>query len=341
MIDKLCLKVPALGPLRPDLLTTFGDAVTHRFPRTTYAWSTDLRSAGIPATIHYDNRWTGSHKIDIHEVSRKSAQDILSVLEQLVCDDPLSLSVLRLDFAADVPGIRVSWFRDHAFVKYKRANCQYHAQDSPSLIDESYSYPSFRLETVYYGKGNCVRIYDKLQQLEHLARKGKLTPAGAQLLALYKAGGKPVTRVERQCMSTRIPKQLRTLGLLLANAQQYQPFADLLFIPGGDPLPSENDFPPGQYVTGMWIRQIIQKHGLAKAKTILNKRGGHAASKLKKYAAFIPGDPANFKVPDLNQLYLAGLKAGLLRDPDSPPLVSSALFAPPAATHEQRASTPV
>src|SRR5205814_1005463 len=248
-----------------------------------------------------------------------TSADILTVLGKIVCDDPRSLLISRVDLAADVSGIDVSWFREHVYVRYKRALTAYSKPNAPWLVDEHHPYPGFRLESLYYGRKNLFRIYDKTKELEDLAGRGTLTQADAALLALHKAQGKPVTRVERQCIS-RIPPELKTLGALFTAACDFQPFTAIAFAPAGSPLPSVDDFSLHEYLEGQGLRQHVLTNGIARTRTMLNKRGGgHAAEILRRYAPFLPANPDNFVIPDLDALYQSTLRLGQARSSDQAP----------------------
>ena len=309
MLDKLQLKFPFHLNFHPDLFPRCDQAGHTHSRHASYSWFSDLRSTGLPVTFYFRNRWTGDHKIEIHEVWHRSAQEILDICQQVIIEDPMPLPVMRLDLAADVPGLTVAWFRGHMVAKHKRRNTYYLKQNPPSLVEGSESLPSFRLETSCFGRSNRYVVYDKLQELEAQARAGRLSEANAKLLGWYKATGQPYTRVERQCQS-RVPKELKTLDALFANASTFDPFSALELLPGAPSLPDLENYSPSNLLQGLGVYFGIQKFGIQEFRAMLNKRGGHANEILQRFGAFIPGDPAGFQIPDLRQLYQSSLRLG-------------------------------
>lgn len=54
------------------------------------------------------------------DAGEKTVEQIADILVSLFDVNPWDLELMRVDLAADVDGVPVSWFQDHAFVNRKR-----------------------------------------------------------------------------------------------------------------------------------------------------------------------------------------------------------------------------
>src|SRR5438552_4644467 len=99
------LRNPQFGPFRGSPL---------------YRRVLDLRPS---AMLHLEHRRYGTHKIELLEAGKKPMSQLLYTLEGLVDCDPLSLRVSRIDPAVDVPGVPLTWFRDHVIVQFNQWLC--------------------------------------------------------------------------------------------------------------------------------------------------------------------------------------------------------------------------
>jgi len=114
-------------------------------------------------------RAEGNHKLELLDTGKRGFSFLLGECERIFDVDPLSLGVMRVDCAADVPGVGVPWFHQRARVRWKQfcnelgEICLEGPGASASL---SYSQMGKReVQTLYFGKRpNCYRIYDKVAE---------------------------------------------------------------------------------------------------------------------------------------------------------------------------------
>lgn len=130
-------------------------------PSRFYRAVADLRPFGFDAMLHIEQKRYGTHKVELFETGKKGMAEIQSTLEQIVDCDPGGCRMGRIDLAADVRDVSLSWFREHAFVEYKQFLCG-HAK----LVEAEYSEMGKKVyQTLYFGKRpSCVRIYDKVAE---------------------------------------------------------------------------------------------------------------------------------------------------------------------------------
>jgi hypothetical protein len=144
-----------------------------------------------------------------------------------------------VDVAADIEGVPVPWFREHALVNRKQFSSR--IEKSHELEVEFVGMGAAEAQTLYAGKRpNLIRIYNKLAEwrlsFKKLERDCKRFNAGMSRLEMsqeqmhfgarvpptfeefcradgyeYKEG-KPLTRIERQIGGGRIPIELTTFG---------------------------------------------------------------------------------------------------------------------------------
>jgi len=258
-----------------------------------YKTRADLRACGLPATLHYSCRFTRNHKLGILRVAERSFEQIMTTIQQVFECDPLNLRLARIDFAVDVPGIPVKWFRNHMCVPRKR-RVRVFGLKPESKDDNS--------ETIYFGSGaDLVRVYDKVAEAK--AKHRQLPPGENTVL----------TRVERQCRSGRIPRVLTTLADLMHNATTFNPFATVLLLSGGRCEPNIDDYLLRTYLEGTGFRQLVIDYGLQQVRNMFGSRSrGNASRKIRQLRDFLPPDPEGLQLPDLFSLYVRSLNRQLV-----------------------------
>jgi len=286
VIDKLDLRVPEFASPGPILIGPLEDLRRHPVPlfrpSKFYQYVCDLREPfEIDAVVHlYLRQGRPNHKIEIIDAGDKTLQEIAGIISQLFEVDPWSLQVMRIDLAADVEGVSVSWLKDHAYVNRK----QFSSRIDKSLEKELQfvAMGSAIAQTIYAGKRPClIRMYDKLAEWKRQLRKmeiqykrhndsmvgldmseeqkyyGRLiAPTFAEYCAArgYQLHDQSVfTRVERQIGGNRIPPELATLGHLRF-VHEFRPFNGIR-IAGTEPI---QDFssPPAEVPVRDWLASI-------------------------------------------------------------------------------------
>jgi hypothetical protein len=169
-------------------------------PSKFYKAVADLRPFGFDAMLHIEQKRYGTHKVELFETGKKGIAEIESTLERIVDCDPGGCRLGRIDLAADVRDVSLSWFREHAYVQYKQFICA-HAKEVVEA--ESTEMGKKIYQTLYFGKRPlCVRIYDKVaERVAHyeLWKKREIRAAKRAWLQEY---------TERPCGTDAIPKLL-------------------------------------------------------------------------------------------------------------------------------------
>jgi len=131
-------------------------------PSKFYKAVADLRPFGFDAMLHIEQKRYGTHKVEFFETGKKSMGEIQNTLEQIVDCDPAGCRLGRIDLAADVRDVGLSWFREHAYVQYKQFICA-HAKE---VVEAEITEMGKKVyQTLYFGKRpSCVRIYDKVAE---------------------------------------------------------------------------------------------------------------------------------------------------------------------------------
>src|SRR5215472_14929135 len=127
-------------------------------PSKFYKAVADLRAIGLDAILHIEQKRYGTHKVELIETGKKGMAEIHETLERIVNCDPGGCRLGRIDLAADVRDVPLSWFRDHTYVQYKQFLCA-HAK----FVEAEMSEMGRKVyQTLYFGKRpSCIRIYDK------------------------------------------------------------------------------------------------------------------------------------------------------------------------------------
>lgn len=320
MIDKLDIRIPAGSSFRTPLqdigreLKMTG-AVQGFKGSEHYRAVVDLRPFEIPAIAHLaiKHGHEGNHKLELIDTGWIGYARMIDAIERTFDIDPRKLEVMRVDLAADIPDVAVSWFKLHCRAQYKRFCAEYEDMKAVSM-------GRCGVETFNYGKRpNFIRIYDKIaewvyqyrRELQRAKREHELIlKARAEgipeemipedLLELmpsfeekygYPEQGIKLTRVERQVAGGRIPDPISTVGKLKQGAPEFNPYERLELVSGGVREPAASKYDVNTFMAGMWLRSKIQTDGIAHVRTWLNRTtGGHGARTLETYKDFVPVD---------------------------------------------------
>jgi hypothetical protein len=142
----------------------------------------DLRPFGMDAILHMEQKRYGTHKIELLETGKKGLAELESTIEQIVDQNPSQCGLGRIDLAADVRDVGISWFRNNTYVQYKQFICA-HAR----LVEGEMSEMGKKVyQTLYFGKKpSCVRIYDKVaERLAHFALRKKRETKAAKAIVV-------------------------------------------------------------------------------------------------------------------------------------------------------------
>jgi hypothetical protein len=297
MIDKLEIRIPYDTPLGPDL-----DRIKHDLrrgfptagfhPTPHYGLSGDLRPFGIPAIAHLGCKHgeRPDHKLELLDTGSQTLADMLGTAERVFRFDPLSAEVMRIDLAADVPNVPVSFFESTVYARYKRSACDIGTMQRMRL-------GSAEVETVYVGrKPNCIRIYNKpaecMVQYQKLQRQLRNRVCALPFERIF--GFPPdsvLTRVERQIAGSRVPMQLATVADVQRNAVGFNPFANLQLHARVTTLPKPDEYGLAAWLQGMKLRELRTQYGMHRLRKFINKYSkGNAARVCEQFAPFFVVD---------------------------------------------------
>ncbi|HWR35889.1 MAG TPA: hypothetical protein VN622_08490 [Clostridia bacterium] len=295
MIDKLDVRIPSDAPFHPEFNRLYSDLRYEPdkdpFRRTKhYELVGDLREYGHDAILHMSCKWgkRGDHKLELVDTGVMSFSRLVNEIESVFQIDGKGTEVMRLDLAADVKDVPVSWFQSRIKAQHKRYLANF---GSAKFVEMGKG----GIQTLYFGKRpNLFRIYDKhaeyLEQYKALLRRLK---SDAQIPTFEEFCGLPengvvLTRVERQIGGGRIPEELATVGKL-KNLENFEPFRNLRFVMGGAGEPSEDDYPFETFCTGMYLREKAEKEGMQATHRFISKASKRNTSwALEKYKDFLP-----------------------------------------------------
>jgi hypothetical protein len=278
-----------------------------------YKYSADLRKDfNIDAVVHLNCRHgRHTHKVEILSTGKKTLEEMAVIIRQLFDVDPWSLELMRVDLAADIEDVPVSWFLDNAYVSRKRFSSRIEKSRETEL--QFISMGTATAETFYAGKRPVlIRIYNKLGEWRAQFRKlecdcqrfnarmesmeltpeqkhygMRVPPTWEQFCAWqgyeYREGA-ILTRIESQIGGTRrLPYGLRTFGDLRYSSD-LEPFKALRIIA---PKPVLNvDAPPEGVSVRNWLavlgfEALQQSHGsLQIARSIVIKHGQGNGSRI-------------------------------------------------------------
>src|SRR5665213_219444 len=193
MIDTAHVRVPNMAPSATGMSNALEQlrhgSLAGFTPSRFYEGVGSLKEHfGIEAILHFGFRHgRKAHKIEIREAGKKSVQEMADIVTSIFNVDPWSLSLLRVDLTADVEGVPVPWFREHAFVSRK----QFSSRIAKSFEQEVQfvGMGTAQAQTLYAGKRpNLIRIYDKLAewrlQLRKLEREARRSNALMEAMEL-------------------------------------------------------------------------------------------------------------------------------------------------------------
>jgi hypothetical protein len=292
MIDKLEIRIPYDTPLgsdldriKHDLRRGFPTAGFHPTPH--YGLSGDLRPFGIPAIAHLGCKHgeRPDHKLELLDTGSRTLADMLGTAERVFRFDALSAEVMRIDLAADVPDVPVSFFEAAGYTRYKQSACD--------ISTERTRLGSADVQTLYVGrKPNCLRIYNKPAEclVEYRKLKRRLGNRGCPLPfeRIFGFNEKSVlTRVERQIGGSRIPTQLATVGDVRRYAADYNPFANVKLHARVAALPTPGDVGLSNWLQGMMLRHLREQNGMQRLRKFMNKHSrGNAARMCEQFSGF-------------------------------------------------------
>lgn len=309
MIDKVDVQIP--GDARPGPVLAHSIAQLRKYPvppfRSSrhYQFICDLREPfETDAVVHlYLRHGRSTHKVEIIDAGEKCLSKMENIITGLFEVDPRSLRLMRVDLAADIEEVPVSWFRGNAFVKRKQFSSRIEKSRETEL--EFVAMAKATVETVYAGKRpNLIRIYDKFGEWNLQAKKqqriakrfnaqmdkmglsdeqkyygARAAPTLEQFCSAHGYTYRPgdvLTRIERQIGGGRFPDVLRTFGDLYS-AAEYQPFDAIELHPRGTIVKS--DCPPSGVSVRNWLaargfEALIEQFGSAQlARAAVLKHG--------------------------------------------------------------------
>jgi hypothetical protein len=293
VIDKVDVRIPAATQFSRNFGGLYryhsGDAKVFR-PSQHYLRAGDLRSLGYQAILHVHciHDRAGNHKLELVDTGEMSFTTMQKEILRVFDIEPSRLDLMRIDLAADVPGVPVRWFARNARAKWK--------QWIARLGEIEYAEMGRRkIETLYFGKRpNCFRIYDKLSELRHQYDQMQRKASDAAEIPTfeekfkYPETGFVLTRVERQIGGGRIPQQIGKLGKL-RNLSEFNPYSRLELLPGNCPEPNMDDYGVTEYLAGIGLRAKADELGVHELRSLINEHSrGNASRILRRYEAFLP-----------------------------------------------------
>jgi hypothetical protein len=231
------------------------------------------------------------HKLEFKRIRHLTGNDIRRLVREYfdVSEEQVGvLKVVRVDFAVDV-GVPVRWFRDHAEVKYKQ---------------KSEQFPGWKVNGVRLVQGlqfgshtDLYRIYDKTAQKNDV---------GEPLLYPGMGTGAPpptVTRIERQCTGANVPREARTLGELMSNVLEYDPF-ERLILHDTEGTSTTDGWDAQKLIGCLGLRALVQEAGsVAAARKRLNELSGRKASRYFDQYSDLLNAPPGITRSSILQLY--------------------------------------
>ncbi|ABF42962.1 hypothetical protein Acid345_3962 [Candidatus Koribacter versatilis Ellin345] len=291
MLDKVEIRVKGYVPFQPELnhwirqipYAGFEGAVRRS---RHYSGTIDARqSLEIDAIVHVHFRWNqeSDHKVEILESGRKTISEIREIVSTLFEVDPDECGLMRIDFAADMPGLPIHHAQSSLRVKFKRSSDERGERDYEEVGGKLLEY--FR-----YGKSpNCIRVYDKERECqtrypEFLKRASRdAEPPTFEDCFGFKEHA-ILTRIERQVGGGRLPKELRIFADL-QNAAEFDPFASIEVVPNVFPIPDVKTYGESEMVKIIGIHSLVDRFGLQNARGMLNLNG-NAARLMEPYFEF-------------------------------------------------------
>jgi hypothetical protein len=295
MIDKLDLRIRPRMPFTSEFDRVYSklramDRGPFRAAKY-YEYSGDLREYGynVRLSLYCSMNETGNHKLELFDVGEMNRTQILREITQIFdVDDPLSLPVMRVDFAVDVPGVPLEWFRETVRVEHKRFRAAVTGEPFYSEMGKG------RIQTLYFGKRpKLIRIYDKhaeyQEQYRTLVRKlGKdVKPPSFESVFGISDPNSILTRVERQ-IGGSIPTEVGTLKQLVEPNFEFEPFEKLRIIDHPVTPEVDSNLSFETRCTGLHLRSVARDEGMQAANAFISKySNGNASWVRKKYQSFL------------------------------------------------------
>jgi hypothetical protein len=298
MIDKLEILVPESVPVRSESWRERN--IRPAKVGLPYSFTLDVDKQ-FALRIHFNHRTSVAkdkrhRKVDFTDTRLLSAWDVLWRLTkffQIKEEQALSLRVARIDFAADVYGVPMEWFKRHCRVKAKRKPQSYET----SKVESSKG----AVTSLVFGKRpDLYRVYDRVAEKRE---------RGADILYAGMFSGAPtpiVTRVERQCSGKAIPQQLSTLGGLFKHGADADPFPGLICTPTSADGLADDDWSPQKWLMNVGLATVVKEIGEATVRARLNRAGGNARRIFEKYSQLLRSDSPGVTVEQLREVYRNG-----------------------------------
>jgi len=224
------------------------------------------------------------HKLEFKRTRYLTAEKIVRKVREyfdISAEQALDLRVVRVDFAVDIPA-SLDWFRRHAEVKFKQSSEQFPGWKAGAKRGT---------RTLYFGsKTDLYRIYDKTAQRidtgEPFLYPGGYSPGG-----MKDAPPPTITRIERQCTTLCVPKEVGTLRALLSAAVTFDPFARLV-LHGGDGKPTMEGWDAQKWLCCLGLKAAVDETDIPTVRKRLNSLSGKKASRyFERYGDLLNDQP--------------------------------------------------
>lgn len=323
MIDKVELRVPNFVPYTPEFGKLYQDL--RKDPKGPFRSSAhylgvaDLREYGHPVILHTHNTHDkkGNFKLELIEAGDKSYRKMAQEITGIFDVEPGQLELMRVDLAADIEGVPVSWFQQNARARFKRWTAQI------GTLEASVEYSEMGrcgVETIYFGKRpNVIRIYDKVAERQHrygqmvarLKRRDAIQIPSFEDVFGHASTGITLTRVERQIAGGRIPERFGTFRKL-SGIGEFDPFTNLIYVGVGKPEPNPNDYELTEFLAGMQVRTMVERDGIHRFLQFANKHSKRNGARIvKRYQDFLPQDGCFISPRGLQERYRASVSKQL------------------------------
>jgi hypothetical protein len=296
------LEVKAPGPFTDVIYDAISSVKNTGAKQQGYELMVDLEPYGLPAMLHYGSRWTQQHKLQVKAVGEKGFTEIIDIIGSVFDGDPSEAVIMRLDAKVDTD-YPVQYFKEHARIPYKRNkgefSCLKHKESNLKSV-----------ETLEIGKRpNLSRFYDKLAEQRHDYRVycNRMKKYGKEPEAFESRYGHPesgpiLTRVERQFGGGRVPELVGTIGKLIANAEQFNPFEGIEFLKAVKMAAISESVSLRQRIVGEFLHEKNQEWGRQILESWVRKHAGSNATRfLKAFNGYMSVSP--LEPPDLNGLF--------------------------------------
>ncbi len=264
-----------------------------------YSRVADLRRYSLRSILFFDQKDSGNHKLEIVGTGTMHLSDIMFEVKRVFEFDPMEAEIMRIDFAVDVSGYTVEWFRQNARVARKR----YTSEFNRSVSERK------RVETLYFGqRPNLFRVYDKTEERRVEYERLHSRWNGRDPIPTFKEryGQREddiVTRIERQYGRARVPKAIRTLGQLQNNAAHFDPYGPFQFLPNTISDEWVNELSGDKFLKGHgWLR-LREQYGAHQAKRLLDKKSCRNTNRLLAELTMSMSADRASKPPDLLAIF--------------------------------------